>query len=247
MNTTRKLNTNKLKFNYLTKRSYTTNNTGSPVVNNGRLSEIIKNINLNPVYIYDDLNLETTKNKILRDTKDLSGVYMIINKTTQDYYIGSAATNRFYPRFSNHLIYFRGSKIVKLAVKKYRIENFGFVILELYPNIVTKENNLELLHLEDKYLKLLLPNYNILTEAGFSFGYKHTEIDRKKMQDIYSVERRQQIGDLNRGKTLSEYTIEKIREIEERNKDKVNKRNEKEIRNVKYFWLLNLINERKEN
>lgn len=103
---------------------------------------------------------------------------MIVNKTdTKDYYIGSAATNRFYARFSNHVIYFRGSKIVKLAIKKYGLENFAFIILELYPNVVTKENNKELLDLEDKYLKLLLPNYNIFaTEAGSSFGYKHTEV-----------------------------------------------------------------------
>lgn len=54
---------------------------------------------------------------------------MIVNIITKDSYIGSAATNRFYPRFSNHLIYFRGSKIVKLAVKKYKLENFAFLIL----------------------------------------------------------------------------------------------------------------------
>ena len=70
---------------------------------------------------------------------------MIVNKITKDYYIGSASTNRFYARFSNHLIYFKGSKIVKLAVKKYKLDNFAFIILELYPNIVTKENNKELL------------------------------------------------------------------------------------------------------
>lgn len=78
----------------------------------------------------------------------------------------AASTNRFYARFSNHLIYFRGSKIVKLAVRKYDLKNFAFIILELYPNFVTKENNKELLDLEDKYLKLLLPIYNILTEAA---------------------------------------------------------------------------------
>ena len=43
---------------------------------------------------------------------------MIINKVTGDYYIGSASTNKFKARFSNHLIYYRGSKIVKAAVKK---------------------------------------------------------------------------------------------------------------------------------
>jgi group I intron endonuclease len=106
---------------------------------------------------------------------------MILNKVTKDYYIGSASTNRFYARFSNHVIYFKGSKVVKAAVKKYELKNFSFIILELFPDIVTQQNNRDLLDLEDKYLKLLLPNYNNLTEAGSNFSYKHTEIDRQKM------------------------------------------------------------------
>ena len=68
-----------------------------------------------------------------------------------------------------------------------------------------------MLNLEDTYLKLLLANYNILTEAGSSFGYKHTEVDRQKMKDFYSDERRERIGRLNRGKKFSIETIEKMR------------------------------------
>lgn len=205
---------NKELFNKISLKKYST--TCSTYNNNinisDRLKEIIKELNLNPIYIFENLNLENTKKQILNNTKGLSGIYMIVNKKTKDYYIGSAATNRLYSRFSNHLIYFRGSKIVKLAVKKYNLENFAFILLELYPNVVTKENNKELIDLEDKYLKLLLPNYNILTEAGSSFGYKHTEIDRQKMKDIYTNKRRDMIGSLNKGKKLSQETIEKIRE-----------------------------------
>ncbi len=176
-----------------------------------RIKSIIEELGVNPVYIFENLDSENVRREILNKTYDLSGIYMIVNKTTKDYYIGSASTNKFYARFSNHLIYFRGSKIVKLAVKKYGLNNFAFTILELYPNIVTRENNKELLDLEDRYLKLLLPNYNILTEAGSSFGYKHTEVDRQKMKDMYSEARRERIGSLNKGKTLSPETIEKIR------------------------------------
>ena len=176
------------------------------------LLNFIKDKNLTPVYSYENLQLETTKNKIRNDTKDISGVYLILNKITLDYYIGSASTNRFYARFSNHLIYFRGSKIVKLAVNKYKLSNFAFLILELFTEIVNKENNKKLLDLEDLYLKSLLPNYNILTEAGTSFGYKHTEIDRIKMKTNYSLERRVKIGNLNKGKNLSAETIDKIRQ-----------------------------------
>ena len=156
--------------------------------------------------------MDSTKNQIRSDTRNLSGIYLILNKVTLDFYVGSASTNKFYARFSNHLFNFNGSKIVKAAVKKYKISEFAFIILELFPEIVTKENNKNLLDLEDFYLKSLLPNYNILTEAGSSFGYKHTEIDRQKMKDIYSDARRERIGNLNRGKSLSLETIERIRQ-----------------------------------
>jgi group I intron endonuclease len=69
-----------------------------------------------------------------------------------------------------------------------------------------------LLDLEDFYLKSLLPDYNILTEAGSSFGYKHIELNRIKMKTNYSLERRELIGNLNKGKRLSLETVEKIRE-----------------------------------
>ena len=204
-----------LRLNNLSKRRYSTtclNKSGCAETSFERLNTIMEELGLNPVYTYEKLDSENIRKQILNETKGLSGIYMIVNKITKDYYIGSASTNRFFARFSNHLIYFRGSKIVKLAVKKYDLKNFAFIILELYPNVVTKENNKELLDLEDKYLKLLLPNYNILTEAGSSFGYKHTEVDRQKMKDLYSEARRDKIGSLNRGKKLSPETIEKIRE-----------------------------------
>jgi group I intron endonuclease len=200
-------------ISYKNSRKYSTNcSVNSNIIVSERLNEIVKELNINPVYLYEDINLNSTREQILKDTKGLSGIYMIINKITKDYYIGSASTNRFYTRFSNHVIYHRGSKIVKLAIKKYSIENFAFLILDLYPDIITKENNHELINLEDKYLKLLLPNYNILTEAGSSFGYKHTDIERQKMKDIYSDARREIIGNLNKGKYLSPEIIEKMRQ-----------------------------------
>ena len=175
------------------------------------LIEFLIEKNLKPVYFYEDLHLDSTRKILQTETENLSGIYLILNKVTLDYYIGSAATNRFYARFSNHLIYFRGSKIIKLAVRKYKLPNFVFIVLEIFPEIVNKENNKNLLDLEDFYLKSLLPNYNILTEAGSSFGYKHTEISRLKMKAQYSLERRDKIGCLNRGAKLSIETIEKMK------------------------------------
>jgi group I intron endonuclease len=184
----------------------------SSCLSNNNLNKFLEKIERKPVYLYENLHLDETRKAILNDTKNLSGVYLIFNKITGDYYVGSASTNRFYARFSNHLLYFKGSKILKHAVKKYNLSNFAFLILELFPEIVNKENNKKLLDMEDFYLKYLLPNYNILTEAGSSFGYKHTELSRIKMKINYSIERREQIGKLNKNKKLSVETIEKIRE-----------------------------------
>jgi len=180
--------------------------------NSGELTKFITEKNLNPVFLYDNLADSTVKARVLEETRDLSAIYLILNKITLDYYIGSASTGKIYARFSNHLFNFNGSKVLKNAVKKYGISSFVFMVLELFPEIVNKENNKNLLDLEDFYLKSLLPNYNILTEAGSSFGYKHSEITRLKMKTNYSEERRMAIGSLNKGKSLSPSTIELIRQ-----------------------------------
>ena len=175
------------------------------------INNFLKSKNLNPVFIYDNIHEDSVRKTVAKETKDLSGIYMILNKETLSYYIGSASTGRINSRFTNHLIYFNGSKIVKNAVKKYGLHNFAFFVLELFPEVVNQENNKKLLDLEDFYLKSLLPDYNILTEAGSSFGYKHTEVTRIKMKANYSEARRERIGELNRGRSLSPYTIEAIR------------------------------------
>jgi len=176
-----------------------------------QLTNFLAEKELNPVFTYENLSDSSVKVKVLNETRDLSGIYLILNKVTLDYYIGSASTGKFHARFSNHLFNFNGSKIVKNAVKKYGLSSFAFIVLELFPEVVNKENNKRLLDLEDFYIKSLLPNYNILTEAGSSFGYKHSEITRIKMKTNYSEERRMIIGNLNRGKSFSPDTIELMR------------------------------------
>jgi hypothetical protein len=105
-----KLN-NKL-TNYLNKRKYSTISYSKNCIElsySEKLNSIIKDLGLNPVYIFENLDSENIRKQILNETKGLSGIYMIVNKITEDYYIGSAATGRFYTRFSNHVIYYRGA------------------------------------------------------------------------------------------------------------------------------------------
>ena len=76
-----------------------------------------------------------------------------MNKITRNTYIGSGSTNRLHARFSNHLLNFHGSKLIKKSVQKYGLNNFIFAILEYYPYemptsggyprcaVINKENN----------------------------------------------------------------------------------------------------------
>ncbi len=47
--------------------------------------------------------------------------------------------------------------------------------------------------------------------AGSSLGFKHTLTTREKMKQIYSAERKNRIGSLNRGRPLSLETRQKQR------------------------------------
>jgi group I intron endonuclease len=113
-------------------------------------------------------------------------------------------------RFHKHLYGGYGSQPLWNAVHKYGLDNFAFLVIDEIPEF-TSDNNQELLDLETKYI-LKYGDYNILTEAGNTIGYIHTEATRKSMRENYSDERRKQIASLNRGKTPSPATIELMRQ-----------------------------------
>lgn len=92
-----KYNKNLLLY-FQTKRNYcTSSNSKSPI-----LGEFLEDIKLNPIFWYENLHLDNVKKELKMQTKGLSGVYLILNKITLDYYVGSASTDKFYARFSNH-------------------------------------------------------------------------------------------------------------------------------------------------
>jgi hypothetical protein len=70
--------------------SHLTDNPGlNTLVNSQKLTDFFKEKNLNPIYIYENLELDSTQKKIKSETLNLSGIYLILNKITLDYYIGS--------------------------------------------------------------------------------------------------------------------------------------------------------------
>lgn len=176
-----------------------------------RCRKHISTLKIQPKAVYENLNAPGMKINVNTAIKKIAGVYLILNKVNGNTYVGSAITGQMPMRFHRHLYGLNGSKLVAAAVLKYGLENFAFVVADTIPFVVTQEANQALLDLEDHYLQLLLPEYNIAEVAGNTFGVQHTTETKALMRVNYSSERRARIGDLNRGKSLSEKTIELIR------------------------------------
>jgi group I intron endonuclease len=184
-----------------------------PIIMSPRLSNIMKKHNIEPYAVFEDLHLSKSRDLAKDHLKDFAGIYLIVNLIDgSSFYVGSATTNRLYSRLMKHLYYLKGNSNISKNVKNFGIENFAFVILDVIPEKITDKTNLVLLSLEQRYIDLLKPTYNILPLAGNSFGYKHTEETIKAMRDSYSDVRRERIGSLNRGKSLTLKTRELIRE-----------------------------------
>jgi group I intron endonuclease len=151
---------------------------------------IFNEIGIEPEIWWEDLDKGINQERIKNELKNKSGIYIIINKITHNYYIGSAKTNNLNLRFRNHLIQNnkKGSKVVRNAINKYGLNNFIYGILEFYPKLTNNNNNYEeLLALETSYISLLVPQYNILTEAGKFHGFKYKDINFNNKLNLYKL------------------------------------------------------------
>lgn len=177
-----------------------------------KLKSLLDEHKIKPCLVFEQLNKEEVKENLRAETRKKSGIYGIFNLTTGNFYVGSAVTNRFYSRFYKHLVKGLGNKNIVIDLEKYRIESFAFVILEYFPEEVTKRNNPDLMALETYWIQTYKPTYNILLEAGNSLGYTHSEEVKQKMRDLYSDERRNQVALLNKDKSLPNSVKALIRE-----------------------------------
>lgn len=142
--------------------------TGIPSV---RLKSILDKYNLvNYRYILE-FNPNNLINLPVKQTLNtLAGVYICINLINGNIYVGSASKNCMYRRYVGHLLKAAGgSVLVKRAVNKYGLENFAFVVVETTNNVKNKE---EILFLEQKFIDLLQPKYNIAKLAGSVLNMK---------------------------------------------------------------------------
>lgn len=111
-----------------------------------------------------------------------TGIYMIFNFETEDFYIGSARVN-FNKRYKQHFVDLRGGRhinnILQRSFNKHGGENFYFIIIEF----VDGEDNI--LNKEQFYIDELNPRYNIAKNVRQpKLGIKMSEEHKERLRQI---------------------------------------------------------------
>jgi len=125
------------------------------------------------------LDIKLNKSNIRSKIKGKAGIYMVYNKITGDSYVGSSIN--LYARFNAHLNLIAASELpLYRAIRKYGLNNFAFIVLQYC------EPSVEVcIGLEQYYLDLYKPAYNILKTASSSEGFNHTPETIQKLQAIH--------------------------------------------------------------
>ena len=126
------------------------------------------------------IGIKDNKTDILLNIKNKGGVYMFFNLVNGGMYIGSSV--KLDRRFRIHLssIGFVNLPLYN-ALNKYGLNNFVFLILQYCEPVE------ELcLGLEQSYLDMFKPKYNILKLAGSSQGFKHSPETIAKLKKMHA-------------------------------------------------------------
>lgn len=156
--------------------------------------------------VYDDMY--SMKKTIINENKSRSGIYMITNKLTGEFYIGQSInlSNRFINYFNLSYLSNKKGLIISRALIKYGYSNFFCTILEYC-------NNYDLLTREQYYFDKLKPQYNILKIAGSSKSHKLSEETKAKiskaLKGIYTGENSALFGRLPTEKTKELMSLKK--------------------------------------
>jgi group I intron endonuclease len=114
------------------------------------------------------------------NTKDKAGVYMFFNFINGNCYIGSSVN--LARRFRVHMISVGSVKLpLPIAINKYGPNHFAFLILQYCDSIEDI-----CLGLEQHYIDLYKPKYNILKIAGSSQGFKHSPETIAKLKVMHA-------------------------------------------------------------
>lgn len=134
-----------------------------------------------PLKIY--YQFKEDRSSILKEQKDKSGIYCLINNINGHSYIGSSINlaSRMKNYLNNTFLKSRQNAnmpIVK-ALLKYGQSNFTLLIVEyVEPQVLTVR--------ETYYITSILPYYNVLKQGYSSLGYKHTEETKQLLSELAS-------------------------------------------------------------
>lgn len=135
--------------------------------------------------------------------RKISGIYVIFNKITNNFYIGSSVD--IIKRFSGHLKVLKSNrhenKYLQRAFNKYREDQFQFTLIQA---VRYRENLIDREQYWIDYYEAHA-DYNILTEADSRLGTPHGVYSRMKMSKS-----RKGMKAWNKGKSPSAETRKKI-------------------------------------
>nr|YP_313621.1 hypothetical orf1 [Epidermophyton floccosum]AAW78227.1 hypothetical orf1 [Epidermophyton floccosum] len=132
-----------------------------------------------PVISYPNVNL--FKDNIIKDNKGKTGIYMLTNLITNEFYVGSAInlSEKFNEYFYTN--YLKKKELEKFCIiydilLKYDNSKFKLDILE-YCELI------ELIKKEEYYINNLNPTYNILKLRGLNYEFKFSEAEKEILKD----------------------------------------------------------------
>jgi len=200
------------------------NNKSNPIfISNSRGTDDLKE-QLIKLSVYYYPNPFSQRNEITKDLKKKSGIYCWYNNINGNFYIGSAfnLNPRVNDYFQESYLREKDKLIIVRALNHYKMDSFSLFILE-----ITEEDNV--LNREQYYLDEFQPVYNILTKAGNSLGFTHTEeviekLKKKALGSFHSLEVRKRMSENRKGSNNSFYgrkhTLENIVAMKERAKNR---------------------------
>lgn len=151
-----------------------------------KIEDNIQNIN----FILTYTNLKENRSQILKELKDKSGVYILINNINGHTYVGSSV--HLSARMKNYLntAFLKSKQNLNMpitkALLKYGQFNFSLFILEFV--------NVDMLTVRETfYITSIIPYYNILKQGYSSLGYKHTEETKKLLSKLAKNRRHSEI------------------------------------------------------
>lgn len=134
---------------------------------------------LKPEKIYNSIKEDRVQ--ILKDQRDKSGVYCLINNINGHAYVGSSInlTSRMRSYLNNTFLKSKQNINMPItkALLKYDQSNFTLLILEYVESQFLTIR-------ETFYITHLMPYYNVLKQGYSSLGYKHTEETKKLLSQL---------------------------------------------------------------